>query len=90
LGADHLLVAHPLNGLANLYQRQGKYEQARLLYERVLDMRQRLLAPQHPDTVETRKWYAALLRAMDRSDEATLLEIPVSEPTKSKEGQETH
>ena len=86
---EHALVAHPLNGLANLYHRQGKYEQARVLYERVLDMRQRLLEPQHPDTVETRKWYAALLRAMDRPEEATFLEAPLFEQGKAGEEQET-
>jgi tetratricopeptide (TPR) repeat protein len=82
-------VAHPLNGLANLYYKQGKYEQAKLLYEHVLEMRQRLLEPQHPDTVETQKWYATLLRAMNRPEKAAFLEAPPSVQGKAEEERET-
>ena len=37
--------------LANLYDEQGKYEQAEPLYQRALEVREKVLGPEHPDTV---------------------------------------
>lgn len=48
LGAEHLLVAEALYGLANLHQEQGKYAKAEPLFERVLSIRKQTLAAHHP------------------------------------------
>jgi len=48
LGAEHLLLAEALYGLANLYQEQGKYAEAELLCERALSIRKQVLAAHHP------------------------------------------
>jgi Tfp pilus assembly protein PilF len=38
-----------MDGLAALYYRQGKYEQAEALYTQALAIRQAMLDPQHPN-----------------------------------------
>src|SRR5581483_1419437 len=48
LGAEHLLVAEALYGLADLYLEQGKYAKAEPLLERVLGIRNQALAAYHP------------------------------------------
>ncbi|MBO0790394.1 MAG: tetratricopeptide repeat protein, partial [Ktedonobacteraceae bacterium] len=52
LGPTHAEVAETLNGLANLYRDQGKYEQAEPLYQRALDIRKQQ-GPTHPHTAFT-------------------------------------
>jgi len=39
LGGEHPDMAHSLNNLAGLYQVQGKYKQAELLFQRALAIR---------------------------------------------------
>ncbi len=48
LGAEHLLIAEALHGLASLYQEQGKYAEAEPLCERALAIRKQALAEHHP------------------------------------------
>jgi len=67
-------VAYPLNGLANLYQDQGKYTEAEPLYQRALHIREQALGPNHPLTREVVRNYAMLLRKMGRETEASELE----------------
>jgi hypothetical protein len=57
-----------------LYRRQGKYDQAEPLYQRALAIREKALGPEHPHTASLLKNYAALLRAMERDEEAAVLE----------------
>src|SRR5437879_550818 len=59
LGPEHPNVAHPLNGLADLYREQGKYGEAEPLYQRALHIRELALGPQHPLTQKTAKNYAS-------------------------------
>lgn len=74
MNRPHSDVAYPLNNLASLYHEQGKYEQAKLLYQPALAIREQRLGLKHPDTVDTRTRYACLLRVCGRSEEAAALE----------------
>ncbi len=49
LGLEHPDTASSLNNLANLYHAQGKYDEAKPLYE----IREQVLGPQHPDTARS-------------------------------------
>src|SRR5437016_1313345 len=49
LDHDTPQVADPLHGLANLYSEQGKYAEAEPLYQRVLQIWEQTLGPQHPN-----------------------------------------
>jgi tetratricopeptide (TPR) repeat protein len=46
-------VAHPLNNLAALYTAQGKYEQAELLFQRALTLREQHFGQHHPEIAQT-------------------------------------
>jgi tetratricopeptide (TPR) repeat protein len=71
-------VASPLNGLAILYKKQGKYTEAEPLYQRALRIREHALGPDHPLTREVVHNYAILLRKMKRKSDATQLEARFS------------
>lgn len=45
-------MASPLNGLGNISRDQGKYEEAKPLYQRALSIREQQLGPEHPETAE--------------------------------------
>jgi hypothetical protein len=53
-----------LNNLARLLQEQGELGAARPLYERSLAIRERALAPDHPDTTTVRNNLASLSRGV--------------------------
>ena len=74
--SQHIFSTFPgsLNNLALLYKSQGKYEQAEPLYVRALAIREQQLGPNHPNTQQACQNYAALLRAMNRNEEAKQLE----------------
>jgi hypothetical protein len=67
-------VASPLNGLANLYFEQDKYQEAEPLSQRALHIRGQSQGPDHPLTQTARRDYARLLRVMKREGEAKKLE----------------
>lgn len=48
-GEDDLRLALSLNNLAAVYHTQGKYTMAEPLYNRSLDIKQRLLGEEHPE-----------------------------------------
>jgi tetratricopeptide (TPR) repeat protein len=48
LGDEHSETAESLNTLAMLLREQGKYEEARPLFERALAIREKGLRPEHP------------------------------------------
>ena len=76
MGAQHPNMTYPLNGLAELYRKQGKYVEAEPLFKRALAIDERALGPQHPHTQTIRANYARLLRTMGREDEAAALDQP--------------
>jgi tetratricopeptide (TPR) repeat protein len=53
-------IARLLNQLALLYDSQGRYTQAKPLYERALAIREKILGPDHPDVAEGLNNLAAL------------------------------
>jgi hypothetical protein len=40
-----------MNNLANVYAQQGEYGKAETLHTRILEIRRRVLGPEHPDTL---------------------------------------
>ena len=52
LGDEHYDTVTTMERLAELYRRQGKYEQAQTLLTEALRARRRALGPQNPDTIE--------------------------------------
>ncbi len=50
LGPEHPKLATRLNNLAELYRKQGKYEQAEPLYQRALAIYKKTFGPHHPST----------------------------------------
>lgn len=66
-------MAVSLNNLANLYCNQGKYAQAETLYQRALAIREKVLGPEHPDTITADLNLALLYRNKgDHSKAASL------------------
>ncbi len=51
LGEDHPHVAGSLNNLALLYNSQGRYSEAEPLYLQALELCERVLGVNHPNTV---------------------------------------
>jgi tetratricopeptide (TPR) repeat protein len=63
LGRNHVEVALTLNNLAVIYKTQGRFDAAAELYRRALSCLEPALSPRHPNLIQCRKNYAALLRA---------------------------
>ena len=53
---------------------QGKYEEAEPLYRRALEISEKALGPEHPQTTQILKSYSAFLRERGRPEEAEELE----------------
>ena len=70
LGPDHSYVAAPLNGLAMLDRRAGRYADARQRYERALRIRERALGPDSPDVASSLNNLGALARVAADYDAA--------------------
>jgi Tfp pilus assembly protein PilF len=61
LGEEHPDVATSLNNLAALLSAQGKYDDAKAIFEEVLKIRCQKLGPTHPDTLVTEWWIATCM-----------------------------
>jgi hypothetical protein len=59
-----------VSNLGGLLESTGDYAGAEPLYRRVLEARERVLGPEHPDTLVSANNLAHLLRATDRPEEA--------------------
>jgi tetratricopeptide (TPR) repeat protein/transcriptional regulator with XRE-family HTH domain len=70
LGPEHLDLADPLNGLAELYRQQGKYEQAEPLFLRALSIREQHLGTEHPDTARNLNNLAILYWQQSKYEQA--------------------
>ncbi|HZR40476.1 MAG TPA: tetratricopeptide repeat protein, partial [Ktedonobacteraceae bacterium] len=73
LGESHPDVATPLTHLADLFVRQGKYEQAEALYRRALRIRQLALGESHPLVITVLSSLATLSQRQKNYLEAELL-----------------
>ncbi|WP_225883970.1 tetratricopeptide repeat protein [Prochlorothrix hollandica] len=67
LGANHPSTASSLNGLANLYQSMGRYEEALPLYGRSVEICAQVLGPNHPNTQTVQKNLQNCQNQMTRS-----------------------
>ncbi|MEO1376564.1 MAG: tetratricopeptide repeat protein [Cyanobacteria bacterium J06635_10] len=68
LGENHPDTATSLNDLANLYSRQGKYEQAEPLYIQAVEIVERVLGTNHPSTVIIRNNFENLRKKQGESE----------------------
>ena len=62
-----------LNGLGELYRREGRREEAERMFRRALDVKETALGPHHPDVATTLVNLALLYVAGRRSEEAAPL-----------------
>ncbi|MBO0837006.1 MAG: tetratricopeptide repeat protein, partial [Actinobacteria bacterium] len=62
-----------LNSLANLYQRQGRRDEAEPRYREVLETQRAVLEPSHPDTLRSLNNVASLYQAQGRFGDAEAL-----------------
>jgi tetratricopeptide (TPR) repeat protein len=69
-GPDHPQVAYPLNGLAALYDEQGKYAEAEPLYLRALHIWEQAYGPDHPQVAYPLDGLALLYREQGKYAEA--------------------
>jgi tetratricopeptide (TPR) repeat protein len=91
LGPQHLEMAEILHDFAAFHYAQGKnIHEAVSLYQRALVIREQSLGPHHPKTMDTRKRYVTLLRALGRHDEAALVEVSQPEQIKTEEERKEH
>ena len=75
LGKDHPTTAHGVNGLATLYQLQGRYADAEPLCLRALETWEVELGADHPDTTTGLHNLAALYKSQGRYVEAEPLYV---------------
>lgn len=75
LGPEHPDVAQVLNNLASLYQKQARYSEAELRYQRALAIREKALGPEHPAVAQTLNNLASLYQAQGRYAEAEPLYV---------------
>jgi tetratricopeptide (TPR) repeat protein len=64
LGKEHPDLAVTLNNLANLYQVQGRYEEAEPLYQRSLEILKKAFPAGHPNIDIFKSNYAELQQKM--------------------------
>ena len=55
LGEEHPDVAFSINNLGRVLYKQGKYEEAEVLFQRALKIRRKSLGKEHPDTIRSKK-----------------------------------
>lgn len=74
LGAEHPRTLAALDDLgAFLYLKQGKLEEAKVLFNRTLILREKKLGAKHPDTLKTANTLRIILVEQDKLDEARIL-----------------
>lgn len=73
LGGFHPNVAVLLVNMAQLYLSQGIYKDAKLLYERALVIKAKMLGADHPETTKLQSNLAAVSSAMSTSEVLFLL-----------------
>jgi tetratricopeptide (TPR) repeat protein len=67
---DDTVTISALGAVSLIYQQLGRLEEALPISERVVATDERLLGPEHPDTLTTRTNHAMLLSRLGRFDEA--------------------
>ena len=62
-----------MTNLAGVLRGQGKFDEARKLHEQTLEIRRRILGPEHPDTLWSMNNLAIVLGEQGKHDEARKL-----------------
>ena len=79
------MLRYSLNNLALLYDKQGRYTEAELLYKRSLAIFERVLGPDHPDVALSLNNLAELYAAQSRySDALPIVQRTISQNTATK------
>ncbi|MBI5173439.1 MAG: tetratricopeptide repeat protein [Candidatus Obscuribacter sp.] len=73
-GEEHLDTAVNLHNLATLHCAKRRFEKAEILFKRALEIREKLLGHDDEQLLPILKNYAALLRKLEREEEAVRLE----------------
>ena len=73
LTKDPELQAHLMNVMGNVYTNLGLYSRAQSLYEHTIEIRRRVLGPEHPDTLASMNNLASVLDHQGRYAEAEKL-----------------
>lgn len=72
LEAGHPDIAETLHELGVLREAQGRHLESIAFYKRALGLRDQTLGVEHPDALATRQRLVALLRSLERRDEAAV------------------
>ena len=88
LGEEHSSTLESMNDLAVLYWRQFRYDEAELLYVKMLKTAKRVLGEEHPSTLSSMGNLALLYRDQSRYGEAELLNVKTLEIMKRVLGEE--
>lgn len=73
VGSEHSATATALNNLGLLHKVQGSFDEALAAYQEAFDVRKKLLAEGHPDTITVMHNMAELYDAMSKESEAQRL-----------------
>lgn len=88
-GKEHPFTLRSINGLAVLRTKQKKYEEAKRLFDEVLEARKRKLGEDHPHTLDTKNDLAVLYKEQGDYDKAEPLLLEAIEGRHLKLG-DTH
>ena len=70
LGPGNPLLLSSLYSLANYYQEKKEFEKAAEQYQRILEIKEHMIGPNHPDIADILQRYARLLHQANRHSEA--------------------
>jgi tetratricopeptide (TPR) repeat protein len=79
LGEDHPDVALNVHNLAVLYSARRMYPVAEKHYKRAIELKSKIYGELHPELLSTLKYYAQLLKVLNRPVEMHLLEARMKE-----------
>lgn len=86
LGPGHPEVAWSLTTLAGGYAELGEHSEAASLFQRALDARERASGPAHPELAPILEGYAAVLRRLERVQDAEAMEARLAEIRAAQKG----
>jgi len=88
LGTEHPATLSAMAGLGNALSSLGRYDEARAMQERVLELRRRVLGEEHPDTLTAINNLALTLKAQGDLNEARAMQERVLELRRRVLGEE--
>ena len=70
LGPEHPETLTSINNLGSVLDSQGKYEEAKAMYQQALEGYQKVLGPKHPDTLASINNLGSVLSSQGKYEEA--------------------